>query len=172
MISLDEINHVPPAEFVSRLGGIFEHSPWVAERVTSARPFASRQQLLDAMRAAVDQAQPDEQLALIRAHPQLGLRGRARRDLTALSSSEQHGAGLDECDPADVARLAELNAAYLAKFAMPFIVAVRGHSPKSIIANCELRLTNDWAAEKATALRQIGLIAGFRLFDLIAEPAG
>src|SRR5208283_2826729 len=71
MIALDQLNALPPGDFVAALAGIFEHSPWVAERVQTQRPFASRLQLLDAMRAAVHDAPLAEQLSLIRAHPKL-----------------------------------------------------------------------------------------------------
>jgi OHCU decarboxylase len=167
MIALSELNRLPPAEFAATLAGIFEHSPWVAERVSAARPFGSRQQLLEAMRMAVDEATPEEQLALIRAHPKLGLRGRAA--LTQASAQEQRGAGLDAGLPEELARLEELNAAYALKFAMPFVLAVRGHTPQSIIAACERRLRNDLPLEQGTALREIGLIAGYRLADVVSE---
>jgi OHCU decarboxylase len=168
VIALTELNLLPPEEFVARLAGIFEHSPWVAERVAAARPFDCVEQLLDAMRATVDKATPAEQLALIRAHPKLGLRGRRRAELTEASAREQHRAGLEACTSEDFVRLDELNAAYDQKFSMPFILAVRGHTPQSIIATCEQRLANEWAVEQRTALREIGLIAGYRLADVVA----
>jgi OHCU decarboxylase len=167
VIALADLNSVPADEFVARLAGIFEHSPWVAQRVAAARPFTSRRQLLDAMRAAVDEATPEEQLTLIRAHPKLGLRGRGRAVLTESSAREQHGAGLEACTPEDSARLDALNAAYSEKFAIPFILAVRGHDPASIIAACERRLRNDWPQEQRAALREIGLIAGYRLAEVV-----
>lgn len=169
MITLAELNRLPANQFVHTLAGIFEHSPWVAQRVAAARPFDSRRHLLDAMRAAVDEATSEEQLALIRAHPKLRATGRALGELTAASSREQRGAGLDACAPADAARLDELNAAYVEKFAMPFVLAVRGHTPKSILAVCEQRLKNEGAIERITALREIGLIAGYRLADVVSD---
>lgn len=169
MIALAELNGLSAAEFVQTLAGIFEHSPWVPERVAAARPFASRERLLDAMRAAVEAATPAEQLALIRAHPTLGLRGRARATLTAASAREQSGAGLELCTDDEAARLDALNAAYFGKFSMPFVIAVRGHTPDSIIAACELRLDNEAPVERRTALREIGLIARYRLNDLIPQ---
>jgi OHCU decarboxylase len=169
VITLAELNLLPTNEFVRTLAGIFEHSPWVAQRVAAARPFDSRQHLLDAMRTVVDEATREEQLALIRAHPKLRAKGRARGELTDASSREQRGAGLEACAPEDAARLDELNAAYVEKFAMPFVLAVRGHTPKSILAVCEQRLTHDWAFEKMTALREIGLIAGYRLADVVSD---
>ena len=171
MIALAELNVLPPDEFVAKLAGIFEHSAWVAERVVAGRPFGSRRHLLDAMRAAVDRATPEEQLTLIRAHPKLGLRGRSRTELTEASAREQHRAGLEACTPEDFVHLDRLNAAYDEKFAMPFILAVRGHTPESIIAACERRLTNDGPLERVAALSEIGLIAGYRLADLVADPA-
>jgi len=169
MISLESLNALPAEEFVAALTGIFEHSPWVAARAAARRPFDSRQQLLDAMRTVVEEASPADQLALIRAHPQLGTRGRNQPALTAASAQEQRGAGLQACTAQDFARLDALNAAYLEKFGMPFILAVRGHDPASIIANFESRLANPPAIEQQAALRQIGLIAGFRLDDAVTE---
>ncbi len=169
MITLAELNALPESDFVAQLAGIFEHSPWVAARAAAGRPFASRRHLLEAMCAAVDAASPAEQLMLIRAHPKLRRLARAREELTAASSREQRGAGLDACTPAEAGRLDELNEAYTAKFAMPFILAVRGHTPQSIIAAFEQRLSHDTTAEQRTALREIERIAGYRLADAVAE---
>ena len=169
MIALTELNALPAADFVATLAGVFEHSPWVAQRVAAARPFDSTQHLLQAMRTAVEAASAEEQLALIRAHPQLGLRNRPSDGLTVASSREQRGAGLDACTADDAARLAELNAAYVERFAMPFILAVRGHTPQSIIAACERRLVNDAGGERRAALHEIGLIAGYRLAALVDD---
>ncbi len=169
MTPLKELNALPTDKFVALLGGIFEHSPWVAERAAAARPFGSRAELLDEMRAVVQRASTEEQLALIRAHPQLGARGRSRAQLTEASSNEQRRAGLDACTDEEFARLMQLNAGYVEKFAFPFILAVRGHTPDSILASMESRLNNDIASERRTALTQIGLIAGYRLEDVV-EP--
>jgi OHCU decarboxylase len=167
MTTLQELNSVPAAQFVATLGGVFEHSPWVAERAASGRPFASREQLLQAMCAVVEAASVEEQLALIRAHPQLGARGRQRAQLTANSANEQRRAGLDACTDEEFARLLQLNAAYVNKFSFPFILAVRGHNPESILAALEGRLNHDAESERRTALAQIGVIAGYRLAELV-----
>jgi OHCU decarboxylase len=172
VITLEQLNAAGPAEWVTALGGIFEHSPWVAQRALGARPYQSRLQLLDAMRAAVEQATLPEQLALIRAHPKLGLRGRAADGLTPASAREQRRAGLAACTPAQLARLEQLNALYQEKSGFPFILAVRGHDPASIIANMERRITNDSEIERRTALSQIGTIAAYRLADLVSSPPG
>jgi allantoicase len=172
VITLDELNQCAATAFVRGLEGVFEHSPWVAERTAASRPFASRLDLLEGLRAAVAVASSDDQLALIRAHPKLASRGRAAADLTTASASEQRRAGLDACTAEDLRRLDELNAEYLATFEMPFILAVRGHDPKSIIGEAQRRLRNPAALERQRALQEIGLIAGFRLAERVTSPAG
>ena len=172
MITLAQLNALAPAEFAATLGGIFEHSPWVAQRAAAERPFTSRLQLLDSMRAAVDEATLAAQLALIRAHPKLGVRGASVTQLTAASAGEQRRAGLHSCATADGDRLQQLNALYLERFGFPFILAVRGHDPASIISNLERRLRNEGDSERRTALTQIGAIAAYRLADLVASPPG
>jgi beta-ureidopropionase / N-carbamoyl-L-amino-acid hydrolase len=172
VITLEQLNALSPAEFATALDGVFEHSPWVAQRTAAARPFTSRLQLLDSMRAAVGGATPPEQLALIRAHPQLGVRARAASPLTAASAGEQRRAGLASCTAAQAARLEQLNARYLERFGFPFILAVRGHDPESIIAHFERRLASELQSERAMALNQIGAIAAYRLADMVAAPPG
>jgi OHCU decarboxylase len=169
MIDLARLNEMAPGEFVAALGGIFEHSPWVAERAAAHRPFASRAQLLDCMRIVVLTASVEEQLTLIRAHPRLGARGRTLATLTTASQREQRRAGLDACSDEEYSRLLRLNEAYIAKFGFPFILAVRGHDPQSIIDCCVQRLDHDPLREHQAALAQIGLIAGYRLADAVAE---
>jgi OHCU decarboxylase len=172
VIGLEALNKLPVDEFTSVLGAIFEHSPWVPQRAAADRPFSSRLELLDAMRAVVRAAPVEEQLGLIQAHPQLGARGRKRMELTEASSREQRRAGLDACTDEEFAELMRLNAAYVQKFSFPFILAVRGHDPNSILASMGSRLKNDLDSERHTALTQIGLIGGYRLADLVASPAG
>lgn len=172
MIALADLNARPASEFVAALAGIFEHSPWVAERVAAARPFASRLHLHAAMCEAVAHAREDEQLALIRAHPELAGRSAARGELTAASTREQKGAGLADCTPEQLVRVRELNAEYARCFGFPFVLAVKGHDTASILRELERRVRNAPDAERAVALAQIGRIAGFRLADLLDEPVG
>lgn len=172
MITLASLNAACPADFIAALDGIFEHSPWVAERAAASRPFHSSVRLLDAMRAIVLAASNEEQLTLIRAHPELAGKAAIRKELTVESTREQQGAGLDSCTPDEFARLDELNTAYRDRFAFPFIIAVKGHTPASIIREMEQRLRHDVAVEQRTALEQIGRIAGFRLADRIEMAYG
>ena len=152
--------------FVARFGPIYEASPWVAEAVW---PAAARGELdapeamARAMREAVDAAPRERKLELIRAHPQLAVAGKA---MAEASVREQRGAGLDQCTPDELEAFRSLNAAYLARFGHPFIIAVAGLSRGDILAAFAERLENDADAEFATAIAQIHRIAGFRLAAL------
>ena len=168
-VSLNELNMMSSADFTARLGAIFEHSPWVAEHAANARPFASVDALHEAMVAAVQAAPADVQLALIRAHPQLAGKAAIRRELTAESTREQSGAGLDDCTTDEFARLTELNARYNARFGFPFILAVKGYDRRGIIAACEARVTRTPEEEYAENLRQIARIARVRLCVLLND---
>lgn len=149
-------------EFIARLGGIYEHSPWVAERAYAARPFVSTEALQDAMQRAMLAGSRDEQLALIRAHPEL-LGKLDAAQLTESSRSEQASAGLDRCTAEQKSRMRALNDAYRERFGFPFIVAVKGLDWGGIIERIEARLGNAPEAEFDAALREIGRIARFRL---------
>lgn len=164
---LSELNALPPSDFVAKLSGIYEHSPWVAEAVVHSRPFADIQALADAMAAAMAQADEAARMDVIRAHPQLAGKAAIAGRLTEASASEQRGAGLDQCTPEEFAQLNGLNTAYQDRFGFPFIVAVKGHTRQSIIATLAERLRRDEATERAEALRQIDRIARFRLDALL-----
>ena len=168
-MNLSTLNQLPKPAFIHTLGTIFEHSPWVAEGAYAHKPFGSVESLHAAMVAVVDQAGTGPQLALIRAHPDLAGKAALAGELTAESTSEQKGAGLDRLSPDEFANFHRLNDAYQAKFGFPFIIAVRGHDRHSILAAFETRLLNDAESERAEALRQIARIAGFRLAELLKD---
>jgi len=172
VISLQQLNSFPAPQFVAALSGVFERTPWIAERVAAARPFRSHLHLHQAMCAAVEQAGIDEQLALIRAHPELSGGMRMCGELTPESAREQQGAGLAACTPEEFTRLQQLNAAYTQRFGFPFVLAIKGHDRASVIAALERRVGNTVEHERAVALREIGRIAEFRLAELVDEPLG
>lgn len=160
------------AAFIARFGGVFEHSPWVAEGVLAAagadrRSLDSVDGLHAAMVRVVRAAPRDRQLALLRAHPDLAGRLALAGELTAASTAEQAGAGLDRCTPDEFARFTALNTAYTAKFGFPFILAVRGRTRAEILAAFEARIHNDAETEFNTALAQVDRIALLRLGDLV-----
>ena len=168
-LTLADINAASRGDFVAAVGWIFESSPWVAERAWRRRPFASVGDLHAAMVAEMSTAQRDEQLALLRAHPDLGTRAR----MTAASRSEQAGAGLAALKPDDFERLQSLNAAFRTKFGFPFLFAVKGSTTSDILAALSGRLASTPDDEFAEALRQVAQIAWFRLQDAVAasDPA-
>jgi beta-ureidopropionase / N-carbamoyl-L-amino-acid hydrolase len=172
MITLTELNSCSPDAFVDTLRGIYEHSPWIPERAASRRPFATAASLKLALRDAVAQASENEQLSLLRAHPELAGKAAIAGELTRESTGEQARSGLNMCSPEEYATLHQLNADYAAKFGFPFILAVRGPTGKGltrheIIATFARRLKNQRGDEIAEALRQVHRIAEIRLNDLL-----
>jgi N-carbamoyl-L-amino-acid hydrolase len=170
MSLLDELNACDAAGFAALLSGIYEHSPWVAERASAQGPFHTLAQLKLALAGVVRDAPQHEQLALVRAHPELAGKAAVAGALTAESTDEQSRAGLTHCSPAEFARLQQLNADYNARFGWPFILAVRGPrgtglSRAEIIETFERRLLAHPATELAECLRQIDRIAEIRLVE-------
>lgn len=146
---------------------LFEHSPWVEDRA-DARP-SSGDRWADLM-AVMHDATTEEQLALIRAHPELAGKAAIDRTLTDASAAEQASAGLDRLTPAEFQRFHDLNAAYRARFDFPFIICVRLTDKAGILAAMEQRLHHARDAEIATALEQIGEIVRLRLKDMEQQP--
>jgi OHCU decarboxylase len=161
---MDTVDRLDHDAFLERFGGVFEQSPWVAERAWAARPFGTLDVLHQTMVEAVERAPRDVQLALIRAHPDLA----ARVSMTAESVREQAAAGLDSLTAEQFDRITWLTTAYRARFGFPFIVCAREHSPDSIIAACEARTEHGPDEEEQTALSEIAKIARLRLIDLVA----
>ena len=158
-----ELRVTNPAErqdFIARFGELFEHSPWVVERTADHLPLAD---LHGGLMRVVRDATPDEQLGLIRAHPELAGKAAIDGRLTEPSAAEQASAGLDRMTRAEYDRFHALNAAYSAKFGFPFIICVRLTDKAGILAAMERRLANDRDREIATALDQIGEIVRLRL---------
>jgi allantoate deiminase/N-carbamoyl-L-amino-acid hydrolase len=172
MTTLDHLNSCDTATFVDQLRGIYEHSPWIPERAAAHRPFASLAALKLALQDAVTQAAEDEQLSLLRAHPELAGKAAIAGELTLESTGEQAASGLDRCSPEEFAALHRLNAAYNARFGFPFILAVKGPTGKgltrqAIIATFERRLKHRRQDELQEALRQVHRIAEIRLNALL-----
>ena len=162
-MTLADLNASDRDGVVAAIGWIFEHSPWAAERAWSHRPFGSLDELHGAMIAAVSASRPEEQLALLRAHPDLGSRAR----MTEASTSEQSGAGLDSLTADEFEQLHQLNRAYHEKFGFPFLFAVKGSTKHDVLAALAARLQATPDDECAEALRQVFRIAWFRLQDVV-----
>ena len=169
-LTLDQINAALPAEAAQLLDGLYEHSPWIAEKALAAQPFKSLAHLKHVMASVVQAAGPDAQLALIRAHPELAGKAMVSNDLTAESTHEQSTAGLTQCTEQEFATLQQLNSDYNAKFGFPFILAVRGPrglglSKQQIISTFTRRLNNHPDFELAECLRNIHRVVELRLND-------
>lgn len=163
-MTIEEINSLSREQFVEAVGWVFEHSPWIAQRAWERRPFPDLEHLHAAMTQEVEQATPDEQLALLCAHPDLG----ARAQMSAVSAGEQSGARLDSLTPEEYQRLQQRNMAYREKFGFPFLYAVKGSSKYDILQALDQRLGATTAEEFREALTQVYRIAGFRLRDTIS----
>ena len=169
-LTFTQINAMPQAEFVAVFGGLFEHSPWVAENAWAARPFKDAADLHAKMAAAMHAAPYARALALLRAHPELAGRAMVSQSLTADSTNEQTRSGLTQCTPEEFARLQALNAAYNRKFGWPFILAVKHLDRPTVIQTFAARLENDAAGEFAACLANIETITRWRLDDLLEKP--
>lgn len=152
-----------PDAFIRTYGGLFEHSPWVLMRAAARLPLGD---VHAGLMAVVHDATPEEQLKLIRAHPELAGKAAIDRTLTAESAAEQASAGLDRLTPEEYDRFHALNRAYAERFGFPFIICVRLTDKAGILAAMEERLENDRDTEIATAIAEIGKIVRLRLADL------
>lgn len=161
-MALEEVNSLAKPEFVARLGGVFEHSPWIAERAWQRRPFRSVAELHRAMLDAV--VSREEKLQLARAHPELA----GSETLTVDSTSEQARLGFNRLSKTELEEMKRLNRSYREKFGFPCIVALRLHADRqSVMREIERRLANDADTELANAFEQIGHITRARLEKLL-----
>ncbi len=167
--TVTEINSLSRDDFVRLIGPVFEQSPWIAEDTWPKRPFASREALHAALCETVAGAGAEKQLALIRAHPDLAGKLALAGALTAASSREQAGAGLDQLTPEETGLFRKNNAAYRAKFGFPFVICARLNRKEAILNGFRARLPNSRAREMQTALEEIFKIAELRLNDLISN---
>jgi OHCU decarboxylase len=151
-------------DFVSRYGGIYEHSAWVAEQgFADALEVSDVNALARVLAKVVDATSHEQKLALIRAHPDLAGRAAVAGQLTGASTEEQAGAGIDQCSEEEFQRFQTLNDRYREKFGFPFVMAVRNSNRKEILAGFTSRLENNADMEFARAISEIHKIARLRL---------
>ena len=160
--------------FVAQFGSVYEHSAWVAEQAYDCADIdtSNLQSLTQALRREVDESGEEQQLVLLRAHPDLAGKAAVSGQLTAASTSEQAGAGLDQCTPEEFSRFEQFNQRYTSTFDFPFIMAVKGANRHLILDAFEKRLSNDRHTEFKTALEEVHKIAGFRLAAWFEEESG
>lgn len=157
------VNKMDQAAFTEALGGIFENSPWVAAKAWEARPFSSVDDLHQKMVVVVKYANIDQELALLRSHPDLAGKEAQAGTMTSSSVAEQASAGLNALSKEEVATLAAYNAEYKKKFGFPFMIAVRNHTKLGIFQLFKQRLNNDTVTELGNALQQVYNITRIRL---------
>ena len=171
-LTLEHINAMTPQAFVGALGGVFEHSPWIAEGAFTARPFANVIELHEAMIGTVRRASREQQFALLNAHPDLAGKAAQAGALTTSSAAEQASVGLNALSREEIQLLARWNREYREKFGFPFIIAVRRHTKASIFSEIERRLGNDTETELNGCLEQVFVITRLRLEALLIAPYG
>ncbi|MCL6460008.1 MAG: 2-oxo-4-hydroxy-4-carboxy-5-ureidoimidazoline decarboxylase [Gorillibacterium sp.] len=163
---IEMINNLSKEAFLRRLGWVFEHSPWVMERVWRGHPFPSLEKLMHRMEQTVREGSTKrEQLELLRAHPNLA----GRLAMSKASEHEQQGAGLDKLSPEVYALYSACNQAYMDKYNIPFIMAVRNQNKDSILTAMQQRLAGEQETEYVTALEEVIKIAQFRLMDTLEK---
>ena len=166
-IALSDLNSASFDDFVAVLENVVEYSPWIAQEAAARRPFAGINPLLDAIKAAIASAEPEVQLALIRAHPDLANKTQRAAGLTPDSSAEQNSAGLDRLSNAEYAAFERANNAYREKFGIPYIVCARRQTRDSILRDFERRLPNDAKTETQVSISEIYRIAALRVDQLV-----
>ena len=165
-------SHMTQEDFMDVFGGVYEHTPWIAEAVYAAGLTGSQDTvagLHDYLRTNVDDADDEKKLALLRAHPDLAGKLAISGELTADSTSEQASAQLDKCTPGEFAEFQSLNDRYKEAFGFPYILAVRGRNRQEILENFRSRVDNTPDTEFAEALKQVHRIALLRIEALFQE---
>jgi 2-oxo-4-hydroxy-4-carboxy-5-ureidoimidazoline decarboxylase len=168
-ITVEEASNFSREGFVARFGGVYEHSPWVAEAAWCERPFRGLSELHAAMESAVNAASDERKIELIRAHPDLVGKAAVAGELTPESEREQASARLNRLSPEEYEAFTQMNRSYREKFGMPLIFCVREHSKGSILKAAEQRRGNSKEEEIEMTLAEISKIARLRLEDLIEE---
>jgi 2-oxo-4-hydroxy-4-carboxy-5-ureidoimidazoline decarboxylase len=165
-LTIAELNRLNRGAFVGIVGPVFEHSPWIADRAWGNRPFSTLQSLHRSLCSAVEEASEEEQLGLIRAHPDLvGAAARAGK-LTSASRGEQASAGLGELSSDEIDLFERYNQAYRERFGFPFVICARENKKEAILKAFPIRTAHSREEEIATALKEIEKIAWLRLLDL------
>ncbi|HEU5228382.1 MAG TPA: 2-oxo-4-hydroxy-4-carboxy-5-ureidoimidazoline decarboxylase [Ktedonobacteraceae bacterium] len=166
-ITLQEINALNHERFIQVLGTLFEGPPWIVAEASYQRPFADREQLLRTLCSIMYNAPVEQQVLLLRAHPDLVGRAALAGTLSPASANEQAAAQLDQLSPEEIATFQRLNAQYRDRFSFPFVICARENKKASILAGFAARLQHTREQEITLALAEVAKICSFRLSDLI-----
>lgn len=166
-LTLADINRLDRVRFVAALGGVFEHSPWVATEAWAERPFANIDHLHRTMIGVVRKASREVRIDFLRMHPELAGKEAQAGTMTDHSTAEQ--AGLNALTRNELLALRELNAAYAKKHGFPFIIAVLKNTRSQIFEALRTRIERDTETELDAAIEQISIITRLRLGRLLAH---
>jgi 2-oxo-4-hydroxy-4-carboxy-5-ureidoimidazoline decarboxylase len=161
-LTIEAVNRLDRVGFVAAFGDIVEHSPFVADAAFDHAPFADGAALIDAFQRVLLEQSEEQQLAILRAHPDLAGRAALAGTIAPDSRREQAGVGLDTLTPEEFARFSRLNDVYRSRFGIPFIFAVKGATKHQILESFETRIGGTMAEERLTALAQVLRIVRFR----------
>lgn len=168
-LTLQEINAFDQQHFVEALGVLFEGPAWIVEQAWLARPFASREQLFQALCEVMYLAPREQQIALLQAHPDLVGRAALAGTLSPESTHEQAAAGLHALSQQELETFQRLNAAYRERFGFPFVICARVNKKESILAGFSTRLQHVRSQEIELALGEVAKICALRLDDLVSS---
>lgn len=166
-ISLAEINTIDEDAFTHKLAGLFEGPPWIITQALRSRPFTSREQLYQTLCTIMYQAPVEQQIALLRAHPDLVGRAALNGTLSQASTNEQAAAELDRLTPKEIATFQRLNQIYHDQFGFPFVICARENKKESILDGFVIRLQHTRQQEIEIALGEVAKICALRLQDLV-----
>jgi 2-oxo-4-hydroxy-4-carboxy-5-ureidoimidazoline decarboxylase len=170
-VILQEINALDQDDFVKKLSVLFEGPPWIVVQAWHARPFTCMEHLHQALCAVMYNAPVEQQVELLRAHPDLVGRAALAGMLTPSSTNEQAAAGLDRLSPEEIAIFSRLNQAYRDRFGFPFVICARENKKESILAGFDARLHNSREQEIEIAIGEVAKICYLRLSDLAGWDA-
>jgi OHCU decarboxylase len=170
-ITLQEINTFTQPQFVQVLGGLFEGPPWIVSAAWHERPFAGREHLYQTLCTIMYDASVEQQVELLRAHPDLVGRAALAGTLSPSSTDEQAAAGLHGLSAQEIATFARLNAAYAERFGFPFVICARENKKESILAGFATRQQHTREQEITCALNEVAKISLLRLYDLVQPDA-
>lgn len=168
-LTIAEINALDQEGFVAMLGSLFEGPPWIVHDAWHYRPFTDAAELHQILCALMYQAPIEQQIALLRAHPDLVGRAALAGTLSPASTGEQAAAGLNHLSPEEIASFQHYNTEYRAKFDFPFVICARENKKESILQGFATRIHNKQEQEISTALDEVAKICYFRLQDILVE---
>jgi OHCU decarboxylase len=164
---LQQFISLSPSEAENELLKCCGSKNW-ARQLTSLRPFASLDDLIDKADRIWWALGPADWLEAFHSHPKIGeKKAAAETAVEARKWSEDEQSGIRDSAQQTMEALADLNRAYEEKFGFIFIVCASGKSSDEMLAILRQRLGNQREEELRTAAAEQAKITGLRLRKLI-----